>query len=134
MNLLVCLDDRDGMAFNRRRQSADNVVIQRILEISQGKLYLNSYSSKLFPDATGLHVCDDYWKQAGEDNWVFAETDDVSLFMSEIQNLVIFRWNRVYPRDLVFPLAKFSTDLRLMRAIEYSGDSHERITESWYCL
>ena len=53
MKLIVCLDDNKGMMFNNRRQSRDKFLIENVLEMCKGeKLYVNEYSSKLFPENT----------------------------------------------------------------------------------
>ena len=36
MKMIVCLDDRNGVSFNNRRQSRDRVVIQDILTLTRG--------------------------------------------------------------------------------------------------
>ena len=33
MKLIVCLDDKNGMMFNKRRQSRDRVLIENVLEL-----------------------------------------------------------------------------------------------------
>ena len=37
MNIIVCLDDKNGMMFNKRRQSQDRVLRQRMLELAGEK-------------------------------------------------------------------------------------------------
>ena len=55
MNLIVCIDDRGGMLFNRRRQSSDRYVTERILDMARdGRLLVNSYTAKLFPEEAVL--------------------------------------------------------------------------------
>ena len=50
MRLIVCLDDKNGMAFNHRRQSRDRIVTEKIEELAKGSvLRLSPYSAKLFP-------------------------------------------------------------------------------------
>lgn len=39
MRLIVCLDDKNGMAFNHRRQSRDCIVIAKIEELTKGSEY-----------------------------------------------------------------------------------------------
>lgn len=40
MKLIVCMDDKNGMAFNHRRQSRDRVLAERIMELTENaKLY-----------------------------------------------------------------------------------------------
>ena len=48
MNLIVCLDDRNGMMFNGRRQSRDRADIEDILRDCAGRLCIEGYSEPLF--------------------------------------------------------------------------------------
>lgn len=44
MKLIVCMDDKNGMAFNHRRQSRDRVLAERIMELTENaKLYIAPY-------------------------------------------------------------------------------------------
>ena len=55
MRLIVCLDDKNGMAFNHRRQSRDRIVTEKIEELAKGSvLRLSPYSAKLFPSGNLL--------------------------------------------------------------------------------
>ena len=46
MIIMICLDDRGGMLFNKRRQSQDVLLRQQILtETAGGRLWMNSYSA-----------------------------------------------------------------------------------------
>lgn len=49
---IVCVDDRFGVAFNKRRCSSDIKVSADILKRSEGaKLWMDTYSAKLFEEA-----------------------------------------------------------------------------------
>lgn len=49
MRLIVCLDDKNGMAFNHRRQSRDRIVTEKIEELVKGStLHFSPNSEKLF--------------------------------------------------------------------------------------
>ena len=49
MIVIVCTEDRGGMLFNNRRVSKDRTVIQKILELSEGKkLWIHPFSEKLY--------------------------------------------------------------------------------------
>ncbi len=51
MIVMICVDDHNGMMFNHRRQSRDSAVQERVLRCSENsRLWMNEYSSKLFPD------------------------------------------------------------------------------------
>ena len=50
MIVMVCVDDKNGMMFNKRRQSQDRVLRQHMLELAgDKKLWMNAYSRKQFP-------------------------------------------------------------------------------------
>ena len=52
MIIMLCVDDKDGMLFNRRRQSKDRVLYRHIVELAgSGRLWMSSYSQKQFADA-----------------------------------------------------------------------------------
>ena len=135
MNIIVCLDDRNGMLFNRRRQSADAAVCSRIMELAKGKkLFMNSYSAKLFADIHEIHVSEDFFDEMGTNDWAFVENADMMPYLSRVNTLVVFRWNRIYPRDVFFPLAAITENHRYEIVREFPGKSHEVITEERYIL
>ena len=103
MNLIVCLDDNNGMAFNERRQSRDRTLTRKMIEMLNGhRVWMSPASAKMFLDAP----------------------DGI------VQSITVFRWNRVYPADLIFPIdlsawRKFYTE-------DFEGSSHEIITREMY--
>ena len=57
MIIIACVDERNGMMFNRRRQSRDSAVCGDILRECGGKkLYMNTYSGKLFGDVEEKNI------------------------------------------------------------------------------
>ena len=129
MKLIVCLDDKNGMAFGGRRQSRDSEVCKRILDISAGeKLWMNAYSAKLF---AGSAVCvhEEFLQMAGERDFCFVENVAVLPVMASVTELVVFRWNRHYPSELQFPAMK---DWRILRTEEFPGNSHDKISLEVY--
>ena len=51
MNIIICLDDNNGMMFNKRRQSQDRILRADLKEFIKDKdLYMNNYSYKLYKD------------------------------------------------------------------------------------
>ena len=126
MKLIVCLDDNNGMMFNKRRQSRDRVLIENVLEFCKGeKLYTNEYSAKLFPENTveifenieliGISFC-------------FAE--DFTVHEEYVDEIIVYKWNRLYPADTYFNI-----DLEnwsLIESVDFEGSSHEKITREIY--
>ena len=78
MRLIVCLDDKNGMAFNHRRQSRDRIITETIEELVKGStLHFSPYSAKLFPSGV-FEPSEDYLSRAGEDDFCFVELEDVT--------------------------------------------------------
>jgi hypothetical protein len=121
--IIVCVDDKLGMMFNKRRQSKDQVVINKIKEITETKLlYVSEYTSKIIPEGIVTSTFDKV------DGFCFIEDPD--LIPSNFDTVYIFRWNRLYPRDKIFniDLSKFN----LISTEEFKGYSHDNITLDVY--
>ena len=136
MVLIVCLDDQNGMLFNKRRQSMDQYVRERIIELcSQQPLWMNSYSAGQFSEILpNFQIVEDFLDQADAGAYCFVENVDVTPVSDRVEKIIIFRWNRRYPADVKFPIALFSNRWRLDRAEDFVGSSHERITQEVYLL
>lgn len=126
MTVYVCLDDKNGMLFNRRRQSRDGAVLEDIRASVPGILTVDSFSEKLIT-AAGIPCA---VGEPGPGVHFFAENRAPSELLPVTQRLVIYRWNRVYPADL-----RFDGDLSgfaLESTGAFPGTSHEKITKEVY--
>lgn len=132
MILIVCLDDRSGLCFNHRRQSQDRLLRARVLDQTAGAvLWMNAYSARQFePLAPHIRVAEDFLDRAGPGDFCFAETIDPAPWRARLEQVHLYRWNRVYPADL-----RMTLDLsafRLDRQTDFAGSSHPTITEEIY--
>ena len=134
MRIILTLDDDNGMLFNHRRQSSDIIVRNRIKEfINGGLLYLNAYSAKQFNDTDiQLSVDEKFLHIAGRGEYCFVENEKLSEIKENIEEFIIFRWNRKYPNDFVLDVLPEQCEMVCVSAEEFAGKSHERITmEIW---
>lgn len=134
MNLIVCLDDRNGMLFANRRQSRDEQVCKKILQLVAGHtLWMNNYSAKLFSDIGGkICTADDFLEKSGDGEFCFVENRDILPYWEKIEKVIIFRWNRHYPSDTKFPVDLLKDNLILVETSDFPGKSHEKITMEVY--
>lgn len=133
MIVIIFLDDNDGMTFNHRRQSRDQAVTERIRQIARGKkLWMNPYSYKLYGDLNGVETveAEDFLVRAGKGELCMVETERLTCVKSKIEKIIAFRWNRKYPADFRLDLELSGWKREEMR--EFSGVSHEKITEETY--
>ena len=133
MYVIVAVDDNNGMMFNKRRQSKDSVLNQRILDITrEHKLFMNSYTYKMFEtlENESIVVSEDFLQQAEVSDYCFVENVALSEYSDQIEQLIIYRWNRSYPSDQKFDLD--INDWNIKSTFEFKGSSHEKITEKIY--
>ena len=132
MILVVCLDACDGLRFNNRRQSRDRCVTERIKQLSEGKrLYISDSSKDLFADFDCI-VASNFLELAEPGDICFCETPIVCEFIENVEKLIVFRWDKVYPQDEKFPLNEFTAALPLKNTSTFQGYSHELITQEIY--
>lgn len=142
MKVIVCVDEKNGMLFNKRRQSQDRVLRADLQKITAGeRLWMNAYSARQFQEKTAggnadqpvpgeIMIAEDFLEKAGEDDFCFVEDQMLAPWQTKIQEVILYHWNRSYPAD-------FYLDLDLSRwsmtdAEEFQGYSHEKITREHY--
>jgi len=128
MVLIICVDDRMGMAFHKRRQSRDQAVCEDIVKLTDGEVIgMDERSLKLFE---GIHANIKACKECDDCAYYFLEFDAPSVFADKAERIILYRWNRHYPADLRFdiPLDRYE----LTETSEFIGKSHERITKEVY--
>lgn len=133
MKVIVCLDDKNGMMFNRRRQSRDRAVCARIAALTAGRvLRMAPCSAGLFgEELPDVRVGDDFLEASGPGEFCFVENAPLAPWAERIETLIVFRWNRVYPADVRLDLA-LDGAWHLARTEEFPGHSHEKITMEVY--
>lgn len=129
MQVIITVENRNGMLFNHRRVSRDQKVSERILAYcKEKKLWMNAYSAKLFENNPQIRVSETFLEQ--KDAICFVEDQDVAPYLPEIDTIILFHWNRDYPADFFF-----TVDLSEWNRIhqeEFAGKSHEKITMEVY--
>ena len=120
------------MLFHQRRQSQDRAVRADLLREAAGQtLWMNGYSKRQFTEVdNAISVAEDFLTQAGTGEYCFVETEALRPWVDQIERIVIYRWNRIYPSDVRFdlPLETWT----LCRRAEFPGYSHEAITKEVY--
>ena len=132
MKLIVCLSDENGMMFNHRRQSRDRILIaDMIRHVGETPLWVSPYSAPLFgEDCPSLRVDANPSLAAGENEYCFVEDTPLPQSLENTNEILIYRWNRLYPADV-----RFTCDMSMFSLTEsndFVGSSHDNITkEIW---
>ena len=122
--IIVCLDDKNGMMFARKRQSKDRVLCDKVREIvGSDDLNIVSYSQSLFPEANIVESFE------GVSGFCFIENPKY-IIPNDVDMIYIFKWNRHYPAD-----TRFNFDMsgfHMTHTEDFAGFSHENITLEVY--
>ena len=129
---IVCIDGRDGLRFHDRRQSRDRAVTADVMRMAQGQpVWMDAASAVLFP-AEAVRTEARFLAQAPEGAYCFVEGAPLSPWLSRIEEVVVYGWNRIYPADMWLDLNLMEPEWRLVSREEFPGYSHARITKERY--
>ncbi len=135
MTVMVCIDDNGGTMFNHRRQSRDSVLRTEMLRCTDGKqLKLSPASAKQFTpeEQPQLDIRENFLETAEPGDFCFVEGSPLLPVEEKIQQLILFRWNRVYPADTHFDIPLDEHGWKLTATRDFAGSSHEKITQEVY--
>ena len=125
MKMILCLDDNNGMLFNDRRQSRDRALIEDVFNnLIEEKLNVFEFSKTLFSEYEDK-IC--IVNELVNDGIYFVENLDVTPFLSNITEVIVYKWNRVYPADFYCEI-DFSASFFIAEQTDFKGSSHEKIT------
>lgn len=131
MKLIVCVDLDNGMLFNNRRQSKDRILIENIYNfIGNKKLWITSFSKDLFEkEKYNLFNLEEVGK-IEKDDFCFIENISPKILAGDVNEIILYNWNRKYPADLYFDISL--DDWQIESEIEFEGSSHDKITQKIY--
>lgn len=131
ITVAIAVDERMGIAFNKRRQSCDRIMIEELIRSQAGKIYVSDYSKELFLDFEDrIEVVKNPIEDCKDGACCFIELSGIENDLNEIGSLILYNWNRHYPSDTTL-----SVDLdnyTLVSTKEFAGSSHEKITKKIY--
>lgn len=131
MKISVCLDKNNGMMFFGKRLSQDVRQRERFLElIGSNKLYMTSYSAKLFDALPNIIINEMPQNIASDEDYYFVE--DGAYDIDKCSQIILYKWNRNYPADRFFDVNLLKQSFRKVKSTEFEGNSHEKITEEIY--
>ena len=127
MRAALCVDNRMGFQFNRRRLSRDRAQQEDLLALCGGeKLWVAPCSAALFSWAGNrVAVAEDPLRAPG-----LCFFEDRLPPQEAVEELILYSWNRDYPSDV-----RLEWDLSAFRAAEvreFPGASHPVITRTIY--
>lgn len=133
IKVAITLDDRNGMMFNKRRQSRDKNLIADLCAKTTGFIYISPYSKLLFEEyEERVAVVENPLSDCEDSGVAFVEGLSLSPFVSDIEELTVYRWNRLYPSDVKLDIDIYASGFKMTAKYEFEGNSHEKITKEVY--
>ena len=130
MEIIICLDDNNGMLFNNRRQSRDSKLLLDIKNNLQNSLTIFPFSEKLVSSAEIPYEI--MSGSASENTVLFVEDRGIKEFLPVTNKITVYRWNRVYPADMSLDIVLSAEGFRITQTVDFEGTSHEKITKEVY--
>ena len=134
MTAIVCIEDRGGMTFMRRRLSKDKVLTEDIVKtVGDGILYISDFSESLFAksDISVMSVSNPL-DSAEAGDYAFIENSGLKESLEKIEVLIIYKWNRKYPFDFSLDVEPEKCGFSLKESYDFKGSSHDKITKEIY--
>ena len=133
ITVAITVDDRMGLAFNKRRQSRDKKLIDDLCSKTDKDIYISSYSAILFDEHKDrIKIVEDPLSECPDDGFCFVEMTELGIHIDSISELIIYYWNRLYPSDKKLDINIESTEFKLIKCYDFTGNSHDKITKFIY--
>ena len=133
ITVAITVDDKMGLAFNKRRQSRDKLLIADLCNKTDGTVYVSPYSAPLFdehPDR--IAVVENPLKDCPDGGCCFVEMTQLGESILDISRLIVYHWNRHYPSDKKLDIDPASCGFKMTAKYEFVGNSHDKITKGIY--
>ncbi|MCD8212397.1 MAG: ribonuclease Z [Oscillospiraceae bacterium] len=110
------------------------MLIEKIVSlVGSGQLWIDPFSENLFKDFEGsisLHIDDHFLESAAPGDYCFVENVSVAPYAQQVEQVILFKWNRDYPGDFYFDMDISSWTLTSSE--DFAGSSHDDITMETY--
>ena len=133
ITVAVTVDDNMGIAFNKRRQSRDIRMVEDLCQMTDGKIYVSSYSATLFDNMSDkIEVVNDPLGECKDGSTCFIEATYIGQYKDDIKTLIVYRWNRSYPSDKKLDVVLECGEFSKLSTLDFTGNSHDVITKDIY--
>ena len=130
MKAIICIEDNNGLMFNKRRLSRDKEIVRELEDYLEDEdLVMNESSAVLFEDSS-LNIRYEEIDETSDD-YYFIEDNIINEIIDNVTKLIIFKWNRRYPSDIKFN-AQVLKEFKMKEYKEFAGNSHELLTMEVY--
>jgi hypothetical protein len=133
ITVAITVDDKMGLAFNKRRQSRDRGLIADLCAKTDEKIYVSAYSAPLFDEYRDRIVTvENPITECPDGGMCFVEMTELATHIGDVSRLIIYHWNRHYPSDKKLDIEPSKCGFKMTAKYEFVGSSHDKITKGIY--
>lgn len=132
---MTFVDRNGGTMFNQRRQSQDRLLREHILRLAGDRpIWMSAYTARQFPaEQQGrIRQTERPLSAAGRGELCLVEGAALLPHEGQLESLILFRWDCVYPADTYLDIPLEEHGWRLAECLELQGYSHKKITQEVY--
>lgn len=128
---VVCVDDRNGIAFHDRPQSRDRALREDLLAMAgEKRIWMDEAARRQFTEESpNLAAAADFPEKAGPGEFCFGGAAPILPWLRQIEAVVLYRWNRVYPADRYLDFDPAKAGWTCVERTEFPGHSHPKLTK-----
>ncbi len=135
MKVILCIDEKGGVRFHGRRLSQDRIQRADVLRrFGREQLFMKEETAALYADAEmeRIHRVIKWEPTIGKDGWWVCEDLEFMKWKEQLQELVLYRWNRKYPSDEQLSLTLTLPLWSCQACDTFAGSSHPLIHVEHY--
>ena len=133
IKVAITVDDNGGMMFNKRRQSRDKLLIKDLCDKTKTFIYISPYSALLFEEFQDkVKIVDNPLFECPDGECAFVEGLGLREYLSDINELIVYSWNKVYPSDVKLDIDIKDCNFKMTAKYDFVGNSHDKITKGTY--
>lgn len=136
INFIVCVDDRMGVAFNRRLLSRDKYIDGYLEELSEsGRVVADNNYIKYIDNENyenSENISEEELRDNEENINIFCSSKDTLSYSKIADRVTVFFWNRRYPSDVQFDYDYVRNNFQLQKhEDDIEGSTHSLTMEIW---
>ena len=114
-------------------QSRDKNLIADLCTKTECYIYISPYSAPLFEQFSArIKIVDNPLSDCEDNAVAFVEGLPLSMYVDDIEELIVYKWNRLYPSDVKLDIDIKDAGFNMFAKYEFMGNSHDKITKEVY--
>lgn len=135
MKVILCIDDQGGVRFAGHRLTQDRLQRQDVIKRYRSAGFcMKKETASLYglEESEKIHYVHDWNEARSYEGWWICEDVAFLRWIDQLEELVLYRWNRRYPSDERFQMSMVLPLWRCVDQYRLEGSSHAEISVEHY--